>query len=289
MGLFERINLLSDFGGFNALQHSVSYGDIDTVIGIIDGIPDINHPSLANSRIKIKSDLISSVSPFATAHATAISSILVGEGNSVLGLCKGCSLLCLPVLDNELLNGKILDDDIDKKIAKAINMAVKEKVSVIQISLEFKQKHLFDFNQTSMAINNATKSGIRTIISSGNSSVIGYNHVLNASGAIPVSMCDDTGRPHFSTAMGITIGSKGFLAPGIDIPVALPPDKYSSSSGSSFSSCFVTATYALLKSFYNTRSPDEIWNAILKSSHDNKHSIIPPLINPKQAVRILNH
>jgi subtilisin family serine protease len=94
------------------------------------------------------------------------------------------------------------------------------------------------------------------------------------------------GMPHPSSALGISIGTRGLLASGVEIPGAVPPDRYDRHAGSSYAASFVTGTYSLLRSCNRNKDSNEIWEALLRPNGGltRHNSVVPPLLNGDRAL-----
>jgi subtilisin family serine protease len=88
---------------------------------------------------------------------------------------------------------------------------------------------------------------------------------------------------------GPSIGSRGVMAPGVNITSASPNAGYNQRSGTSFAAPFVTGAIALLWSIFPTVTAAQIKHAIISSVAVRNHrtSIIPPLLNAQAAQRSL--
>jgi hypothetical protein len=142
----------------------------------------------------------------------------VGMIQEFLGSRK-CRLVCICVLDSDVMNNRLSLLSLDSRLAHAIILALSSSASVIQMSLEFSPYGYFE--QTSVAISTAAKKGVRVVIPSGNSGCLGQNPLLASPGVIP-AIYNEYGIPDSFTGLGLTAGMRGLLAPGVSIPVAIP-------------------------------------------------------------------
>jgi hypothetical protein len=141
----------------------------------------------------------------------------VGMIQEFLGSRK-CRLVCICVLDSDVMNNRLSLLSLDSRLAHAIILALSSSASVIQMSLEFYGY----FEQTSVVISTAAKKGVRVVIPSGNSGCLGQNPLLASPGVIPVAIYNEYGIFDSFTGLGLTTGMRGLLAPGVSIPVAIP-------------------------------------------------------------------
>jgi subtilisin family serine protease len=169
-------------------------------------------------------------------------------------------------------------------------MALDLGADVIQLSLEFSPEVTNSFKYLTEAISAAAARGIRTVIAAGNNATLGSSLALTTSGVIPVAT-GLNGLPDPYTARGPVIGTRGLLAPGVNIPGAKRPSGIDTRTGSSFAAAFVTGTFALLRSRFPHLSRDLIWEALLDPhSYRNRHvSIVPPPLDADASLRTLEN
>jgi subtilisin family serine protease len=268
----------------------LTHGNSDLRIALIDGMIDRSHPGLAGAYIS--EDICSNFSgsaPLASAHATFIASILIGREDGLLGICRECTLLSIPVADADFEQGRLSSDVIAAQIARAVVRSVELGASVIQLSMEFSPNLGRAFKEIINSLQYASKHGVRAVIAAGNSSTLGGNTVLDGMGVVPVAMARRDGLPDSRSNLGPLIGARGLLAPGVDIPGATLPTGIGTLSGSSFAAAFVTGTFALLCSLFPKLSKDLVWDALLSSQPYRKRrtSIVPPLLNADASLLIL--
>jgi subtilisin family serine protease len=267
---------------------ALTSGDSNVVIGLIDGPVEQTHPCFDRARIIEVSDQRSGESAFgAVAHATCVASMLVGRGNGVVSLCPDCTLLSFPIIDDAFYAGSLSPKIAAERIACAIVQAVASGASVIQLSLEFSAELPAPFRQVREAVRYAAGRRVKTVIAAGNRPTLGANAILTAPGAVPVGMGGTDGLPHPFGALGVAIGTNGLLAPGTDIPGAVPPDRYGRHAGSSYAASFVTGTYSLLRSHVPKSDSDSIWAALLRpgGSIRQNSSIAPPPLDGAAALK----
>lgn len=256
------------------------------LIALIDGLVDKEHPCFNSGYIKVLA-LCKTDSTAAMNHATSVASTLVGTDSKTLGLCKGSRLLNIGVVDSDVITNRLSITSLDIRLARSIIKAVRLSASVIQIGMEF-SPHI-PFPQTIAAVRFAAAKSIRTIIPSGNNGLLGQNPLLSTAGAVPVASADLNGKPSPGSGLGLSVGIKGFLAPGEMIPVATIPNSYSNMGGSSFAASFVTSAFVLLYMSHPDLEPDRIWNSLFHNNYyqRQKLTIVPPLLDLETAKRHL--
>jgi hypothetical protein len=257
-------------------------------IALIDGMPDLSHKCFINANIEVDSSLVNQVDEESLFHGTSVASTITSSGDESLGLCKNSTLICLPVLDHQFLNNTLNIKTIDSRLARAVNLAVKYRVDIIQMSLEFNPNFSSGFKQLITAILLAARKGIRIIISAGNTGLIGYNKVLGVGGVVPVTAYGDGLIDNINTNLGTIVGLRGFQAPGYQIPIAIPGNQFRYANGSSYAAAFITSGYLFTRQQLNTTSQNA-WNAIYESHYPERknHSIVPPRFNIKNVCSFL--
>jgi hypothetical protein len=251
-------------------------GSPEILVGVIDGVID-PHPSLARARIQRSASLTRAASLPASAHATFIASILVGQGPGVLGLCPGCTLLSLPVIDAGMLDGTTTPQSAADTIARAVHAAVQAGCQVIQLGIEVTAAAGPWFGPVVGAIRAAADRGIRTVVPSGNGAGITASPLVSAPGAVPVAAGRRDGGPQSRASLSLAVAQQGLLAPGTGIPGAGPADTVIELSGSSYAVPFATASFVLLRSLAFRASAAAVWHALLTPDRPVRtpHGVVP--------------
>ncbi|MEO8350886.1 MAG: S8 family serine peptidase [Chthoniobacteraceae bacterium] len=290
-GFGKRCAELREQAGLERLR-ALSTGHPKVRIALLDGPVARDHPCLEMAHlVEEKHRTFSEPSAGATAHATCLASMLLGRDERVLGLCPDCTLISIAIVDRPFFEGKLCPNAAARRICEAIVRAVNLEASVIQMSLQFSPELARPFREVAEAIRFAAMRNVRTVVAAGNLPTLGVSPVLSAPGCVPVGMAGPDGRPHPSSALGVALGTKGLLAPGVDIPSAVPQCGFTLHAGSSCAASFVTATYALVRSLYLDRDNSSIWEAILMSGARRRgsYSIVPPSLNGDRALDALQH
>lgn len=239
-------------------------GRKDIRIALIDGSVFAAHPSLRDSAITVAHELGSShLSIRAQDHATFAASILVGRGPRVVGLCPESTLLSIPIVDDDLLSGGTTLLDVGTRIGAAIEAAVDFRANLILLGVEFHAISGEPVAQLSHALAAAARAGVRTVVPTGNTGSFLSSDVLRAPAVVPVAWARRDGIPDPRTTTGRTISSRGLLAPGTQVPGALPDDGYGYRSGSSAAAAFVAGCAALLYSLTPIHRRNDVWAALL--------------------------
>jgi hypothetical protein len=108
-------------------------GSSDILIGVVDGMPDLDHPSLRSSSIEVLEHMVPPDTAGVDAHGTGICSLIFGSGDPVIGLAPACKGLILPLFfrkghENAIRPVSQLD------LARAISFALERGVSIINVS-----------------------------------------------------------------------------------------------------------------------------------------------------------
>ena len=239
-----------DWGDFAALKGEAP-GSADVCVALLDGPVDLHHPVFADCAIDTIMDAPGSVlSPAkiraegALAHGTAIASIIFGKAS-------GCRGLVLPVLTDESDGQRIVCSQLD--LAHGIVRAIEAGAHVINVSAgEFSPDGSAHPLLTD-AVHRAAAEGALIVAAVGNDGC----ECLHVPGALPsvlaVGAMDGTGRPIPLSNWGEAYRANGILAPGVDVPVAVPGGGVGRRSGTSYACAMVSAAAALLLSAQKRR------------------------------------
>ena len=124
------------------------------------------------------------------------------------------------------------------------------------------------------AVNNATKSGVLSVVAAGNSGVVGYGTIGSpgtSESALTVGACDSTNSIAFFSSMGPDPVHSSIkpevVAPGVHILSTVLDDQTASWSGTSMAAPHVTGMAALLKQEHPLWTPEKIKAAIVNTAH----------------------
>jgi Subtilase family len=257
-------------------------------IALLDGRPDLEHPALAEANLTVCPLADMEKDGSTDAHATFLSSLLAGSRKSSFGICCGSPLIVVPIVDRRFREGKLDPAEVAQRVTAGIREAMRQRVDVIQISLDFFELIDRPFNEIGAWIAQAATNGVRTVVTAGNRATFQLNPLLNAPGAIPVVSCDRWGNLHPRSPVSPVLGRKGIRAPGEGLPGAALSGGIEVRSGSSLAACVVTGAFSLLCDAFPLAPHDVIWEALLNLSDPHRcNSIIPPLLNADNAVHTL--
>jgi subtilisin family serine protease len=279
---------------------NISNGNPNISIGLIDGPVDFNHPAFQGSTIRgVKESQLAackSASSIACKHGTFVAGILCAKrGVSAPAICPGCTLLLRPIfMDQTLNNSSNKDKDISfpsstaEELSDAIIEVVDAQARIINLSLGLSSSSLMTYPVLQEAYDYARQHGAIIVAASGNQGNIGSISLLHNEWIIPVAACDEYGLLDPMSNFGRSIGTRGLLAPGINIMSTNSGGGYIKMSGTSFAAPFVTGAIALLWSVFPRATAAELINAIRRGTSAHLHrSIIPLLLNVETAYNLL--
>ncbi len=228
---------------------SATKGSPDTTIAVLDGAPHAGHTALKGANLRVvgncaKPDFLESDS--ASAHATFIASMLVGQRPECLGLCPACRLLCVAVVDKKILNPEADPALVARRLSDGVIEAVESGAQIVQISLELAFGETAAANILCNAFQCCSSRNIVVVLAGGQRQLKRSNELLWAPGVIPVVAADESGETLYDQRWGVLMAVRGLSAPGTRIPGAHLPNGFKLRTGSSFSCSFVSASIALL-------------------------------------------
>lgn len=204
-------------------------------IGIVDTRVDLNHPSLQDARVTVKTTRSPDRAESDPDHGTAVLSLLAGTGKSdIVGLAAGAHYL---VADAFHSSGEGTAADAFDLIA-GLDWLVDSNVTVINLSLSGPDNPLMK-----LAVSQVIRNEIAVVAASGRmSGGKSQGYPARYDGVIAVSSVDSRLRPARSATRGSHVA---FVAPGVGLSVAGPRGGTQRVDGTSFAAPFVTAAFAL--------------------------------------------
>lgn len=271
----------------------ISEGDNNIVIGLIDGPVKLDHPAFLESNIKTLTQdqylNCKNSSSLACMHGTFIAGILSSKrGLPSPAICPKCTLLVHPVFmeaPNSNKNEFNIPSTTPELLSNAILETINAGAKIINLSLNLLDTHnLLHIKPLYEIYQYAAKKDILIVNAAVNNGYIGQTSLPHW--IIPVTSCSESGNISTQTNIGPTIGTRGLMAPGINITSTAASGGYNTSSGNSIAAAFVTGTLALLWSIFPTKNASELKHSILRQ---NKRTIIPPLLDAYTAFQILKN
>ena len=284
-GRDPRVRALLRRAGLSSLAES-SRGRPDVSIALVDGPVQTSHPTLADADIVVLEPERRKPSAAASAHATFVASILVG-GRGTVGLCQRCRLLSVPVVDGEMLAGGADAGEASARLGEAVAAARAGGAHVVLLGVELGGGPAASFHGFRGAVEAAARDGVRTVVPAGHRAGPSVP-ALATPGVVPVALGDSQGLPHRAGTWGVELGRRGLLAPGIDLPGALPGGRVGLRSGSSLAAALVAGAFALLRSLFPQESFDAVWEALLHPTGAAHRALVPRSLDAERSAACLH-
>ena len=200
-------------------------------IGMIDGGIEIHHSAFATTHIVSRNFASEGTAP-ASAHGTAIASLLAGMDKGFSGYAPGAAVYAADVFGGEPDGGNAAE------IALALNWLTDNNVAVVNISLAGPPNALLG-----AAVRAFIGSGHVLVAAAGNDGPAAPpNYPAAYSGVIGVTAADAARH----LALDANHSAARFAALGVNVRAAALPSGYGTASGSSYASPLVAARFALL-------------------------------------------
>ena len=215
-------------------------------IGIVDGLPDLTHPALKDAPIEVLSAMIPPGSAEADPHGTSICSLIFGR-DPVRGLAPGCSGLVLPLFfrgPNAEQSRPVSQLDL----ARAIAFGLEAGVCVFNISAGQKSGTTETESHLSKVIQQSAERRVLLVAAAGNDGCACIHIPAGVEFVLSVGALGTAGKPLAASNWGEVYRQNGLLAPGENLPVAIPGGGVRSGSGTSFATAVVSAVAGLLLS-----------------------------------------
>jgi subtilisin family serine protease len=233
-------------------------------IALVDG-PISFDPRLVQSEILTVFPISSSDHAIAARHATHVASILTGDSPDLMAICRKCTILSVPVIDDRALAGHVSAHAISRRLSDGIIAAIDAGADIIHLGLLVNPASAEAFGPLIEVLRGAARMGIHTVIPAGNNGSLGVLPPLVVPGLVPVVLGSDEGNATPFSSSNLETARRGLLAPGFNIPGPKAEHSTSLRTGSSFSAAFVTGTFALLRSLYPSIPISEVLGAILRA------------------------
>lgn len=229
---------------------TLTMGDPNISIAILDGSVDLSHNCFKKSNIKSIDFLNnkSTVKGTATSHGTHVTSIIFGQHScGVPGIAPNCTGIIIPIYSDNIGNNSIKCTQED--LAAAILKAVELGANIINISSgqlvhsENANYHLMD------AIKICDEKGVLIVAAAGNDGCRCLHIPASIPSVLAVGSMDSNGVPKDYSNWGDAYQFQGILAPGENILGAAPDNKATTNNGTSFAAPIVTGIIALFLSY----------------------------------------
>ncbi len=250
----------ANFDSLTQFDDLSQYDGSGVSVCIVDSGIDMTHPDLANLELASWTDFVGGKSlPYDdNGHGTMMAGILVADGG-LTGLARGVDLHVAKALSGEG-NGS------DQVVADAIDWCRTKNVDIISLSLGGAPgviPQFFGGDAAEGAANDATDAGIVVIAAAGNDGGDDDGDVASP-GSVASVICvggvDASGNMWEGSSVGDNNGrvwpillprnspdeKPEIVAPGADVPVIISGGGWGLASGTSASTVYVTAAFAIL-------------------------------------------
>lgn len=231
--------------GLDPLREN-SLGIPEICVAVLDGPVDLAHPCFQGANLRRVATLAHD--PAGTgrmsAHGTHVASVIFGQpGGPVKGIAPRCRGLVLTVFRDEQ---EVPLSQID--LARAIERAVEEGANIINISGgELSPKGQADA-VLERAVRLCAENRVLVVAAAGNDGCECLHVPAALASVLAVGAMGTDGEPLEISNWGDAYRSKGVLAPGENIPGAIPGGGTAQFTGSSFATPIVSGIAALLLS-----------------------------------------
>jgi len=243
-------------------------GDPRVRVAVVDGPVDQSHPCFSGARMMPLPGLVMepATNGRMSAHGTHITSMIFARHDCGMhGVAPGCTGVIGQFFSDERQGPPSQSD-----LARMIEEAVEAGAHVINVSGgELTPQGAAD-PALAAAVQQCQKRRVLIVAAAGNNAC----RCLHVPAALPsvlaVGAMNNQGAPLEASNWGDTYQSQGILAPGVDMPGAVPGGGFGLKSGTSFATPIVTGIVALLMSLQlkRGRKPDPfaVRDALLESA-----------------------
>jgi hypothetical protein len=247
-GTFDPIGGQVSLTDWQAELNQLAYdssGDPRIRVAVLDGPVDTSHPCFTGASLEQLEAPSQSPDLTAAAHGTSVASILFGQpGSLVRGIVPRCHGLLVPVLhqQGDTLGGSQVD------LARGIALALQNGAAVINISAgQFEpggeaHPYLADM------VRRCEEQGVLLVAATGNDGCCCLHVPAAAGSVLAVGAMDEQGNPSPNSNWGEAYLDHGILAPGSNIPGAVPGGGTRLHKGTSWATAIVSGFAALLLS-----------------------------------------
>ena len=268
-------------------------GRPEVTIGLIDGPVFLAHPDLAGYNIqevpgKLRATCARADSA-ACLHGTFVAGILCGRrGSAAPAVCPGCTLLVRPIYPETGPAGSEMPSSTPDELAEAIIDCVDGGARILNLSLVLTGHSAAGSRNLEQALDYAMSRGVLAVAAAGNQGLVGDSVITRHPAVIPVTASDLRGQPLSASNLGRAIGTRGLMAPGVDITSLGTDGRPQTFDGTSAAAPFVTGAIALLWSAFPSVNTTYMALAILQGWTKPRRSIVPPLLDAWTAYQTLD-
>jgi cyanobactin maturation PatA/PatG family protease len=255
--------------GFDILRQ-LGRGSKDVLIAVIDGPTDLSHPCFQGAQLREGcAPAVGSLCDKARTHGTQVASILFGQPNSLMpGLVPECPGLLFPIMYPYAEAGDSVGCG-ETELAAGILRSVEQGARIINVSGGRRSESAAANAHLRQALEHSNRSGAVIVAAAGNDGCACVAIPGALSGVLAVGAMDDEGAPARFSNWGSAYMHQGLLAPGVDVPAAVPGGGVGACNGTSFATAIVTGVIAMLVSVaWRERrfTPSEVRHALLASA-----------------------
>jgi cyanobactin maturation PatA/PatG family protease len=215
-------------------------------IGVVDGLPDLTHPSLRGAAIDVLEMMVPPGFGEPDPHGTAVCSIIFGGGDAVTGIAPGCSGLALPIFFGVQADRPRLASQID--VARAITFALEHEVSIINVSAGQKVVAAEADAHLEQALQRCAERRVLVVAAAGNDGCDCFHLPAAVNSVLAVGALNAASGPLASSNWGEPYLGNGLLAPGENLLIAALNGGVSTATGTSYAAAAVSGVAALLLS-----------------------------------------
>jgi hypothetical protein len=233
--------------------HRLAHG-ANVTVAVIDSGIDVNHPELANAIAASFDALGSKEGPHV--HGTGVAGAIVSHAR-LMGSAPAARILAIRAF-GAAPNGA---QSTSYVILKGLDYAAAHGAEIINMSFAGPKDALIERGIAAMAA-----KGIVMVAAAGNAGAKSPPLYPAANtNVIAVSATDAQDRLFTASNRG---GYVAISAPGVDIFLPAPDDKYQMTSGTSFSAAYVSGLVALMLERNPALKPDEVRAILIKTARD---------------------
>jgi Subtilase family len=239
--------------------HTLAHG-ANVTIAVIDSGIDAKHPELANSIADSFDALGSKEGPHA--HGTGVAGAIVAHAR-LMGAAPAARILAIRAFGTAQngQNGQSGSESTTFVVLKSLDYAVAHGAQIINMSFAGPKDALIE-----RGIAAAAAKGIVTVAASGNAGAKSPPLYPAAyASVIAVSATDAQDRLIAASNRGSYIA---VAAPGADIFLPAPDEKYQMTSGTSFSAAYISGLAALVLERNPAQKPEEVRAVLTKTARD---------------------
>jgi subtilisin family serine protease len=263
-------------------------GRPEVVVGVVDGPVALEHPELADGRIRVLAMPNGCRDPGSAScrHGTFVTGILAARrGAAAPAIAPGCTYLVRPIFGE-----RAVPDDpptaAPRDLATAIVECVEAGARIINLSVALVGDRLGAAGELTEALRHTVRRGVLVFAAAGNRGVATGSSVTRHPWVVPVVGCTRDGEPMAGVSLTRAIGRQGLGAPGEGVTSLTPSGGSTVSAGSSFAAPLVTGAAALLWSLFPSASAAEIKSA-LSVAAAGRRSVVPPMLDARSAYEVL--